>query len=74
MERVITVTNPFYYDSSYNVDNPSLSVAALSTAKHGASAVYVEALDGSDRSPYIYLIGGYTSARGEESVVITFDI
>ncbi len=74
MERITTFYSPFYYESSYDINNPSLSVASLPTAKHGASAVYIEALNGSDRTPYIYLMGGYTSARGEESVTITFDI
>ncbi len=74
MERIITSYDPFDYDSSYIISDPSIQLPALPTAKHGASAVYAEALRGSDLVPYIYLMGGYTSAKGEDSVEITFDI
>ncbi len=73
MERIITFSS-FLYDSSYDTSNPSLNVFSLPTAKSGASAVYIEALRGSDLVPYIYLAGGYTTARGEDFVEITFDI
>ena len=74
MERIVTIGPPFFYDSTYDVDNPSLTVSPLPIAKHGASAVYIESLRGSDLVPYIYLVGGYTSARGEDFVEIVFDI
>ena len=38
------------------------------TAKHGAGAAYCSV----SGNPYIYIIGGYTDARGDESIDISF--
>ena len=69
VENLSIVAGTVSYNSSYN-DNPSLALSSLPFAKHGAAAVYSD----SDGSPYIYVMGGYTSAQPNTYVDISFDI
>ncbi|MHA1469280.1 MAG: kelch repeat-containing protein, partial [Candidatus Asgardarchaeia archaeon] len=69
LEKISIQGSTVSYLSSYD-DNPSLAMASLLKAKHGASAVY----SGVTGTPYIYLVGGYTTAREESTVDIIFDI
>ena len=70
IEKISAQGVTFLYDSSYLSLEPSVILASLPKAKHGASAIFSSA----DGEPYIYLMGGYTINRDDDFVDVTFDI
>ena len=68
VEQITVSSNNFDYNASFENEDSSNLLTRMLTAKHGASAAYCNV----SGSPYIYIIGGYTDARGDDSIDINF--
>jgi hypothetical protein len=74
LEKIETFPDIFSYSSSYD-SNVSVALSGLPVPKHGAGSAMCTAWPGSDDyASYIYIIGGYTTAKDSSYVNIGFDI
>ena len=78
VEKITTNSPLFNYENSYegssSGDISQIFLGPMPVAKHGASALFSYGVEGSEEIPFIYIIGGFTTAREDEFVDIQFDI